>query len=131
MSESIPLSPKHGVNPTIATCFWCGREKNEIALMGKLPGDAEAPHKAVLDYEPCENCKADMEKGITLIGVVEHKLPDGRPAICKGVFPTGHWAVVTPDGIRACITEPLATNIINKGRAIIDDEMLASIIPNS
>ena len=37
MSKSIRLSPAHGVNPTIPICFWCGNEKNEIALMGKLP----------------------------------------------------------------------------------------------
>jgi hypothetical protein len=28
---SIKLSPKHGVNPTICTCMWCGKPKNEIA----------------------------------------------------------------------------------------------------
>lgn len=131
MPESIPLSPTHGVNPTIPTCFWCGQEKNEIALMGKLPSDAEAPHKAVLDYEPCENCKANMEKGITLIGIVKHPLPDGRPAIRKNIYPTGRWAVVTPEGIRRCIQEPQATNIIKAGRALLDDNALTSMIPNS
>lgn len=33
---SIELSPKYGVNPTIPVCFWCGKEKNEIALMGRV-----------------------------------------------------------------------------------------------
>lgn len=32
--SGIKLSPKYGVNPTIPVCFWCGKEKNEIALMG-------------------------------------------------------------------------------------------------
>ena len=40
-TNSIKISQKHGVNPTIPICFWCGKEKNEIALLGKLPGDAE------------------------------------------------------------------------------------------
>ena len=58
----ILLSPKHGLNPTIPICFWCGEEKNEIALMGRI-GDArkgedfEAPMHAVLDYEPCDKCR--------------------------------------------------------------------------
>lgn len=129
MSKSIPLSPTHGVNPTIPTCFWCGKEKNEIALMGKLPDDAEAPHNVILDYEPCDECKANMAKGITLVGVVEHPLPDGRPAIRKGAYPTGRWAVVSPDGVRSFIQEPLATAVINEGRAVIDDDMLVSMIP--
>ena len=30
MAKSIPLSPKHGLNPTIPVCAWCGKEKNEI-----------------------------------------------------------------------------------------------------
>lgn len=129
MSNSIPLSPAHGVNPTIATCFWCGQEKNEIALMGMLPDDTEAPRNMVLNYEPCETCKNNMKKGITLIGVVNRPLPDGRPAIRKGTYPTGRWAVITPDGIRECIKEPQATDIIKAGRAVIDDDMLMSIMP--
>ena len=33
---SIKLSPKHGLNPTIATCFYCGKDKNELILAGKI-----------------------------------------------------------------------------------------------
>lgn len=43
MSNSIRLSPKHGLNPSISVCFFCGEDKNEIILPGKLEGDAEAP----------------------------------------------------------------------------------------
>ena len=129
MSKSIRLSPAHGVNPTIPVCFWCGNEKNEVALMGKLPNDAEAPRNAIIDYEPCDACKARMEKGITLIGAVDHPLPDGRPAICKDAYPTGHWLTVKPEGIRSVIREPLATDIINQGCAVIDDDTLLSLIP--
>lgn len=32
--SSVRLHPKYGVNPTIPTCFWCGKDKNEIALLG-------------------------------------------------------------------------------------------------
>lgn len=45
--SSIKISPKHGVNPTIPVCFFCGKPKNEIALMGRMGGkeDIEAPTK--------------------------------------------------------------------------------------
>ena len=37
MSDSIKISPKHGVNPTIPRCFFCGKEKNMVALLGRIP----------------------------------------------------------------------------------------------
>lgn len=51
--SSIKISPKHGVNPTIPVCFFCGKPKNEIALMGRMGGkeDIEAPRNLVLDEE--------------------------------------------------------------------------------
>lgn len=96
MSKSIRLSPKHGVNPCIPRCFFCGKEKNMIALMGKLPGDAEAPMNAVIDYEPCDECAAGMSQGVALIGVTE-RAPDNRPPLkAQGgveVYPTGQFIV--------------------------------------
>lgn len=58
---SIELSPKYGVNPTISVYFWCGKEKNELALMGRVRkcdphtgravkgSDVEMPMRMVLD----------------------------------------------------------------------------------
>lgn len=51
-NKTIKFSPKHGLNPTIPVCFFCGQQKNEIAFMGRLAGDAEAPRNLILDYEP-------------------------------------------------------------------------------
>ena len=53
MSNSIKISPKYGVNPSLINCFFCGESKG-IALMGKLKNDAEAPKECVMDYEPCD-----------------------------------------------------------------------------
>ena len=44
------------VMQTGGKAFWCGKERGELALLGKLPGDAEAPKNVVLDYEPCDCC---------------------------------------------------------------------------
>lgn len=63
------ISPKHGLNPMIPLCYYCGKEKNELALLGRLKGDEKAPGKAAIDLIPCEDCMKAMEKGIMLIGV--------------------------------------------------------------
>ena len=71
MSKNIRLSKKYGVNPTIPVCFWCGKEKNEIVLLGKLLNDIEAPRNMWIpgDYEHCESCKELWNKGIKIIEV--------------------------------------------------------------
>ena len=95
----IPLSPKHGLNPTIPICFWCGEEKNEIALMGRI-GDArkgedfEAPMHAVLDYEPCDKCREKMSLGFTMIEATHTPNPTTKVQMQPGVYPTGRYAVI-------------------------------------
>jgi len=92
--KGIRLSQKHGVNPSMGVCFWCGEEDGNIALMGKLPNDAEEPRRAVVTYEPCEYCKAMMSRGFTLMEATESD-PGDRPEVQPGVWPTGRWWVVT------------------------------------
>lgn len=99
MSKSIRVSEKHGLNPTIPVCFYCGKQKNEIALMGHMKGDIEAPKNMVLDYEPCDECKKQWEKGVTLIEVTKVPFPDGRPPIQHDAYPTGRCAVVKPEAL--------------------------------
>lgn len=82
MAKSIPLSPKHGVNPCIPICFFCGKEKNEIALLGKLKNDAEASRSALFDYEPCDKCKELMSQGITMIGVTSQPIEKRSACNC-------------------------------------------------
>lgn len=73
---NIQLSEKHGLNPSISLCFFCGGDKNELVIPGKLKGDKEAPKEAVWDKEPCDKCKDYMKKGIILICVDEDKTDD-------------------------------------------------------
>lgn len=99
MSNGIKLSPKHGVNPTIPVCFFCGEEKNEVALLGKIGDgrkneDFEAPMHMVLNYEPCDKCKEQWSKGVAVIEVTETPFPDGRPPIQKNLYPTGRHVVI-------------------------------------
>lgn len=85
-------------------CFFCGKPKNEIALLGKFGGrgkDLEAPRNMVLDYEPCDECKAQMAMGVALIVVDSVQPSDGRPPMTaqgdQKVYPTGGMCVIKPE----------------------------------
>lgn len=129
MAKSIRISKKHGVNPTIPTCFWCGKAKNEVALLGQLPGDKEAPMHTLLDYEPCDNCKAKMAQGITCIEVTE-KPTATNMAIAPNLYPTGSWAVVKPSALDAMINDPgLIEDIKDAGRCVLSQETFRQLFP--
>lgn len=95
--SGIKISPKYGVNPTIPVCFWCGKPKNEIALMGRMKGDIEAPKNMVLDYVPCEECQNHMAMGVAILEASDHPNTEGQPPMQKGVYPTSHFVVVTTE----------------------------------
>lgn len=93
------ISQKHGVNPSIPVCFWCGKDKNEIILFGELKNDAEAPMKTVVDYEPCDECKANFARGVTVIEAEPTPVKEGFPSLNKsiGTYPTGRFLVLKPE----------------------------------
>ena len=99
MSKPIKLSPQHGLNPTIPVCFFCGNEKNEIALLGKINReDDEAPRKMVVDFEPCEECQKKFAEGVLLIEVSSTPEYIGMP-IAENAYPTGRYVVVKPEAL--------------------------------
>lgn len=59
--DSITVSEKHGVNPSLVICTLCGKETNELALLGKLKGDVEAP-RHICAGTICEECKKKLEE---------------------------------------------------------------------
>ena len=74
--DGLVLSDKHGMNPTIAVCFFCGQSKDEIILTGragekiaKKAGhpDGAMPMYSCVDKVPCETCAKYMENGIIVI----------------------------------------------------------------
>lgn len=133
MSNSIKLSPKHGVNPCISVCFFCGKDKGEIALLGKIgKEDHKAPMRAVLDYEPCDDCKKLMDAGITIIGVTTTPNNPGQPPIQQTddatLYPTGNMVVMSPDGVRRMFANhPMVENIIAHKRTFADDAIVRHI----
>lgn len=74
---SIKLSPKHGINPSLEVCFYCGADIG-VALLGKLPNDAEAPRKICTSYEPCEDCKKSFKDKVILLECNQGEKPTGR-----------------------------------------------------
>ena len=99
MSKSIKPSPKHGLNPTIPVCFFCGNEKDEIALLGKIDReDSEAPRKLVMDFVPCEECQKKFAEGVLIIEVTQTPEYIGMP-IAENAYPTGRYVVLKPEAM--------------------------------
>lgn len=125
MSKSIRISEKHGVNPCIPICFFCGKEKNEVALLGRLPNDAEAPMKAVLNYEPCEECAEHMKTGIIVCVVRDGSDPE-NPDRTGGWFVIREEAAVAVFGIdpkqRFIFVEESAWKKVNGGGDAVDNK---------
>lgn len=88
------LSDKHGLNPCINVCFFCGKDK-EVLVLGKLKGDAKAPKRVVFNYVPCKDCAAKMKTGRVVIEVSTKD--NGMPPIMQGAWPTGRWCVISED----------------------------------
>ena len=127
MSKSIKLSPKHGVNPTIPICFWCGKEKNEIALLGRIGGkeDREAPKNAIIDFEPCEECKNKLAMGVPLIEVTVYPNRFCNVKISPGSYPTGRWLVITQEAAKRLFQKDYRCS----DPVLVEDEVFKMILP--
>ena len=69
--ESITLSPKHGLNPSILHCECCGKDYG-LGMFGRLKGDEEAPKDIMHGF--CEDCSKVIDQG----GVMIVEVADGE-----------------------------------------------------
>lgn len=115
MNRSIRLSEKHGVNPAIDACFYCGEDVG-VVLFGKLPGDAEAPRRGCFSREPCRKCKKFMKQGCILIGVDEKKSTD-----MQNPYRTGCFAVVKDEAISRIFDADNAEATLKMRMAFVED----------
>lgn len=114
---SVRLSPKHGVNPAIPMCFYCGEPKDEIILAGRMKDDAQAPHNVVWNCAPCDKCTDYMTKGVILISVRNGESGDNP-------YRTGGWCVVSDAGITHIIAdEALRADILKKRASFVFDKV--------
>ena len=79
--DDIILSPKYGLNPMIPICFYCNKEKSEIAIMGRIwekdkngnkikDSDIQA-RSCIIDLEPCDECAEKFKECVVLINALE------------------------------------------------------------
>ena len=94
------LSKQYGLNPTITKCFFCGKNKS-VALLGHIGGrgkDIQAPKECILDYDPCNECRAVMRNGVSLIEAQEIPTINGLPPLKaidgREMYPMGRLVVV-------------------------------------
>ena len=76
---SIRLSKKHGLQPTMPLCYYCGKAKGTIALLGHAGdalaraigrSDGEMPKEVWLpgDIDPCDSC---AKIGVGIVEVMD------------------------------------------------------------
>lgn len=58
----IPISPKHGLNPSLLQCAICGKDTG-VAILGRLPSDLKAPRQ-MIDFEPCKECRQELDEWV-------------------------------------------------------------------
>jgi hypothetical protein len=103
MGSSIRLSDKHGVNPSLMVCFYCGDDYG-VALLGHCKGDAEAPRRAVFEMTPCPTCEGHMKLGVIFIETLEDDPVNPSR--------TGRIVVIKEEAVREIIKEPLLTEVL-------------------
>lgn len=137
---SIKLSPKHGVNPTIPMCFWCGKEKNEVALMGRIDKeDSQMPMHVIMDYEPCDECKNLFSQGIQVIGFTETPAVKGMFPIVRTeqntLYPTGSMFVAREEWVKEFLTandsQEMIENVISKRQLLLPEKIVLEIIEDA
>jgi len=130
-SKSIRVHPKYGVNPTIPVCVWCGKERNEVAMLGAAYKE-EAPMRMILDYEPCDDCKDKMKLGVAIIEASRTPVREGWPPFSthgdRKVYITGRWVVVKPEAIHDLLKpSELAEKVIAGGSTLLDVEAFSRV----
>ena len=85
MTKGIRLHKEFGLNPTISTCIVCGKDKNEIALLG-AGYKGQAPRHMITGVEPCDNCRKKYLQegdGVLLLEATGPKNPTGTLMVIK------------------------------------------------
>ena len=118
MSGSIRLSKEFGVNPSIASCYYCGESTNEIILFGagykdpKTGRSAQAPMRGpAISLEPCPKCRETYKDYYFLVESIDGRSPSGDYILLKKEVWTKIFNVPIPP----------------KGIAFIDPEGMAKI----
>ena len=100
----IILHQKYGLNATIPQCFICGKQKNEIAMLGASYKE-EAPMHMCIDKVPCDECKKLTEQGILLV-VVKDNTDHDNP------YRTGQIVVIKEEAFKKIFNDKMPSKRI-------------------
>lgn len=123
---SVRLSEKHGLNPSLVKCYFCGED---VAPLGRLPGDAEAPRAGVHDMEPCDACASLMSRGVLLISVRDEEIErinQAREEI-PNPYRTGGWIVVRDEAVSRIFNAEDAEDLRHRRWGYIEDQVWDTI----
>ena len=122
---NIYLHKEHGLNPTMNTCFYCGKTK-DILLVGarvskfKEAGLADSTgkmnmHIGVTDMEPCSKCAGYMKQGIILVSCKDDTEPENP-------YRTGGWLVIKEEALGKMIDTKLFEQIKKTRFSFVPDD---------
>ncbi len=119
---SIRLDPKHGVNPSVQVCFFCGEDAG-VVLFGALhretrrafqeqgfSEDGEAPRSVVIPGGACTKCEELLQERVLFVEVESE----------EKTTRTGRCAWVRRTVVEDMITEPMASTILEGGMCYLD-----------
>ena len=106
---SVTLHQEHGVNPTMTSCYFCGKS-NEILLVGskvakfKAAGLADASGRmksniGVVDMRPCNECEKLMKEGVIIMSIRDDTTEEQMKGPIPNPYRTGGWAVVKDEAV--------------------------------
>lgn len=121
---NIRLSKKHGVNPSVEVCFWCG-EPMGVALLGKLKGDVEAPREICRSYEMCDKCKEHNKTMIHMIEASTTPLHEYQPSINPGLnaYPTGRNFWIKDEALKRILKPESFEETLKCRSALLEPEV--------
>ena len=75
-------------------CFWCNEDIG-VAIPKELKDSCNDNYEGVfMDYEPCDKCKENWEKGDVIIEAQNTPVFKDQPPIGKDAYPTGNnWII--------------------------------------
>jgi len=115
---NLRLHNKYGVNPTVFSCFVCGKDVG-VALLG-AGYHGEAPrHIGALDDKPCDECKKFMSQGVILISVKDGEEEKNM----RSPYRTGAWCVIRDEAIRRMFTGAAVEDVLKKRICFVPDSV--------
>ena len=130
------LHPKHGLNPTLTTCYYCNEPADillvdsrtkEFKRAGLANEDGEMQMNiGVVDAQPCAKCNVYMKQGVILLSMRDGEETEMEKAQQERRLPnpyrTGGWIVVRDEFIQRVIYPPeLAKQILKQRFCFVPD----------